>query len=230
MTGSSTKPVPPTIITDPSALNDRTENTPALTLYSANDANLDSVPPSPVFETESKQADNKSSIQVNMEQLLQPHDNPENPFAFTSEQLSALYDPKNVELLSAYGGLEGIAKGLHSNAKDGLSTDEHAPFDPISLNDIIDTHVMEVTKPELDSQGPATPPPAHHTTANSRFAQRAAVFGSNTLPDVKAKNIFQLMWMAFKDKTLVCFNLVLISYCKIYFACPEEFLTASKSY
>lgn len=220
MTGSSTKPVPPTIITDPSALNDRTENTPALTLYSANDANLDSVPPSPVFETESKQADNKSSTQVNMEQFLQPHDNPENPFAFTSEQLSALYDPKNVELLSAYGGLEGIAKGLHSNAKDGLSTDEHAPFDPISLNDIIDIHVMEVTKPELDSQGSATPPPAHHTTANSRFAQRITTFGSNTLPDVKAKNIFQLMWMAFKDKTLVCFNLVLISYYKIYFCLP----------
>ncbi|GAB5586217.1 plasma membrane calcium [Umbelopsis nana] len=210
MTTSSPKPAPPTIITDPSALNDRSVNTPALTLYSASDANLESAPPTPMVEPEQKQDDTKSSSHVNIEQLLKPHENPDNPFAFTSEQLSALYDPKNIELLSAYGGVEGIANGLHSNVKNGLSADEHAPFEPITLNDIIEPHEANDTKTESDRLKSATPPPTNHTTANSRFDQRQAIFGANVLPDVKAKNIFQLMWMAFKDKTLILLTVAAI--------------------
>jgi P-type Ca2+ transporter type 2C len=207
MTGSSPKPVPPTIITDPSALNDRTENTPALTLYSADEANLESTPPSPHFDPEPKSDDTKSTNPVNIEQLLQQHQDPQNPFAFTTTQLSALYDPKNIELLAAYGGLEGIAQGLHSNIRDGLSNDENAPFESITLSAITDTQTFEESKDEMDNVATneaATPAPTQHTTSGTRFGQRQAVFGSNVLPDVKAKNIFQLMWMAFNDKTLVC--------------------------
>jgi Ca2+-transporting ATPase len=188
-------------------LNDRTENTPALTLYSADEANLESTPPSPLFDPEPKPDDTKSTNPVNIEQLLQQHQDPQNPFAFKTEQLSALYDPKNIELLAAYGGLEGIAKGLHSNARDGLSTDENAPFEPITLSALTDSYDNDESKHEVsnaESKEHATPPPAQHTTSDTRFGQRQAVYGSNVLPDVKAKNIFQLMWMAFNDKTLVC--------------------------
>ncbi|CAO3686790.1 unnamed protein product [Umbelopsis ramanniana] len=213
MTGSSPKPVPPTIITDPSALNDRTENTPALTLYSADEANVESTPPSPLFDPEPKPDDTKSTNPVNIEQLLQQHQDPQNPFAFTTKQLSALYDPKNIELLAAYGGLEGIAKGLHSNARDGLSTDENAPFEPITLSALTDTNGTDESKYELsdgESKEHSTPPPAQHTTSGTRFGQRQAVYGSNVLPDVKAKNIFQLMWMAFNDKTLILLTVAAI--------------------
>lgn len=206
MTASSPKPAPPTIITDPSALNDRTEDTPALTLYSANDATPDSVPPSPLYAPSIKE----DGHNIGIDHLLQPHQDPENPFAFTTEQLSALYDPKNIELLAAYGGLEGIARGLHTDIKSGLSSDEHAPFEPVSLNDIIETQV-EKDKPEITAEKPiSAPSPGHHTAANSRFAQRQAVFGPNVLPEAKGKNIFQLMWMAFKDKTLILLTVAAI--------------------
>jgi hypothetical protein len=204
MTGSSPKPEPPTIITDPSALNDRTENTPALTLYSADDNNLESNPPSPLFDAKPKPDDTKSSNPVNIEKLLQYHGDPQNPFAFTIDQLYAMFDPKNIDLLVAFGGLEGIAKGLHSNIKDGLSNHENAPFEPITLSQLIDSDNVEHPKLEDECVSPPAPSPTQHTSANTRFAQRQAVFGTNTLPEVKGNNIFQLMWMAFKDKTLVC--------------------------
>jgi magnesium-transporting ATPase (P-type) len=210
MSASSPKPQPPTIITDPSALNDRSEDTPALTLYSANDAYSESAPQSPLYAPSTHEDTHKSTNNLSIHHYLQPHDDPGNPFAFTTDQLAALYDPKNIELLAAYGGLEGVAKGLHSNVKTGLSSDEQAPFEPVTLTDIIDNQVdnkdaesREAKKEQKHSSL------SSHTATDSRFAQRIANFGANVLPEAKGKNIFQLMWMAFKDKTLVCLNFLL---------------------
>lgn len=46
-------------------------------------------------------------------------------------------------------------------------------------------------------------------------AARREMFGTNTLPGVKGKNIFQLMWMALQDRVLVNhkpFNLITLKY------------------
>lgn len=221
MTASTPKPQPPTIITDPSALNDRSEDTPALTLYSANDAHSESAPQSPLYAPSTHEDNHRSTNNLSLHDYLRPHDDAGNPFAFTTDQLGALYDPKNIELLAAYGGLEGVAKGLHSNIKNGLSSDEQAPFEPVTLSDISDTQIdvkeTNETKDSADAKEATESeeskkhlPPKKtnsvlsHTATNSRYAQRISNFGANVLPEAKGKNIFQLMWMAFKDKTLVC--------------------------
>ncbi|OAD07131.1 hypothetical protein MUCCIDRAFT_19942, partial [Mucor lusitanicus CBS 277.49] len=105
-----------------------------------------------------------------------------NPFAFTPDQLAALQDPKNIDLLHTYGGLDGVAKGLHADVHHGLTPNTTADKH-ITLNDIT-----------LD---------ASKLTTASTFAQRYSIFGRNALPPVKGKSIFQLMWMAFNDKTLI---------------------------
>ncbi|KAG1222878.1 hypothetical protein G6F68_020514 [Rhizopus microsporus] len=91
------------------------------------------------------------SISVDMrDQLMTPHSDPSNPFAFTPDQLSALQDPKNIQLLHAYGGLNGVAKGLHANIKAGLTSSDD--FDSkVTLNDItLDQSLIKEASPSID--------------------------------------------------------------------------------
>lgn len=118
---------------------------------------------------------------------LESHTDPTNPFVFTPPQLSALMDPKNMILLSQFGGLQGVALGLHANLTLGLSTTKQT------------CHAVSLDPPPQETDGKKL------TTMDAR----ASVFGQNVLPPVKSKTIFELMWCAFKDKTLVMKVLVL---------------------
>ncbi|KAI9318809.1 PMCA-type calcium-translocating P-type ATPase [Dichotomocladium elegans] len=149
-----------------------------------------------------------SHVGVDMSnEYLQPHSDPSNPFAFTPTQLSALMDPKNLELLRQFGGLQGVAKGLHANTSRGLTPHEKIGS-TITLNDL-----SSLAEDETEDPAQKTPlrsqtmfSSATHTSAESSkgtFPQRVAVFGANVLPRAESKNIFQLMWMAMKDKTLI---------------------------
>ncbi|KAI8376542.1 PMCA-type calcium-translocating P-type ATPase [Radiomyces spectabilis] len=165
-------------------------------------------------------ADNEKSSTVNIDMrtdLTSPHNDPSNPFAFTPNQLSALMDPKNLPLLHTFDGLVGVAKGLHANIQHGLSTNAQI-HTPISLTDIIH-HQPQDPADTTQQQQENTPthtssPPsirsqhqndqASSTHHDSPFASaRTDIFGTNVLPPVRSKNIFQLMWMAMKDKTLI---------------------------
>lgn len=131
--------------------------------------------------------------------LTTPHSNPSNPFAFTPDQLAALQDPKNIDLLHTYGGLEGVARGLHANVHTGL--DPHTTIDAnVTLLDITnDKQQIKDASVTVIEDTTAIIEPQH----TGPYAQRSNVFGANVLPPVKGKNIFQLMWLAFNDKTLV---------------------------
>jgi Ca2+-transporting ATPase len=148
-----------------------------------------------------------TEVKVDMrDTLTSPHNDPNNPFAFTPDQLAALHDPKNLELLHTYGGLKGVARGLHTNIHNGLVPNTVLDKN-IRLTDIIsdvklcteekgtDTlHIENISSENLDPT---------KTQADGPFSKRIEIFGANILPPAKVKNIFQLMWMAFKDKTLV---------------------------
>ncbi|KAI8072590.1 PMCA-type calcium-translocating P-type ATPase [Gongronella butleri] len=135
-------------------------------------------------------------VQVSMIDATTPHSDASNPFAFTPIQLSALMDPKNLPLLVTYNGLQGIARGLHADIVNGL------PIDPSSEH--IDKRVqLDDVKEPSSQQNAASSASLSPSTATTPFDTRAAVFGHNVLPPVKSKNIFQLMWMAFNDKTLI---------------------------
>jgi Ca2+-transporting ATPase len=152
----------------------------------------------------------QNEYKVNMrESLTTPHSNPSNPFAFTPDQLAALHDPKNIELLHVFGGLEGVAKGLHADIRQGLNPnttfDQHVTLQDITLDSSklvteSSTQIEDINEPTLKKSSTFNTLSDHVT---GPYAERAKIFGANVLPPVKSKSIFQLMWLAFNDKTLV---------------------------
>ncbi|RCH82402.1 plasma membrane calcium, partial [Rhizopus stolonifer] len=152
-------------------------------------------------------------VKIDLRDNLSPHNDPSNPFAFTPEQLSSLMDPKNLPLLRSYGGLEGVARGLHVDLKAGLTP--NAPKHPhITLDQVIKEKDDSIYVEEIDVKRTPTIHSigrqlTHRTDTTvpvpdaSAFPQRKAIFGSNVLPETETKSIFQLMWIAFQDKTLI---------------------------
>ncbi|KAI8149542.1 PMCA-type calcium-translocating P-type ATPase [Fennellomyces sp. T-0311] len=167
---------PPAIVTHPDALEHGGE--PTL---------VGTATPSPVTST-------AKEVHVDMrEDLVTPHNDSSNPFAFVPSQLEALMDPKNLDLLIKYGGLEGVARGLHADIHDGLSPNAEINSS-ITLDSIM----------QSDTQA------ASSYAAASSFEKRDQFFGTNVLPQAKGKNIFQLMLLAFRDKTLILLGVAAI--------------------
>ncbi|KAI9492376.1 PMCA-type calcium-translocating P-type ATPase [Zychaea mexicana] len=139
--------------------------------------------PSPVTSTVKT---DQGEIKVDMrEDLVTAHKDSDNPFAFKPSQLEALMDPKNLDLLIKYGGLEGVARGLHADIHAGLS-----PTTEISSSIPLDSIMNASTE-------------SSSFEAVNNIEQRTQVFGTNILPQIKGKSIFQLMFLAFRDKTLI---------------------------
>ncbi|KAF1806589.1 PMCA-type calcium-translocating P-type ATPase [Mucor lusitanicus] len=134
-------------------------------------------------------------VKIDLRDNLTPHNDPSNPFAFVPEQLSSLMDPKNVPLLRTYGGLEGVARGLHVDLASGLT-----PNAPAHQNITLDQVIRDKDDSVYLTHRTDATVPAPDLTA---FPQRKAVFGANVLPETESKSIFALMWIAFQDKTLI---------------------------
>jgi len=157
----------------------------------------------------------------------------DNPFAFTPKQLARLHDPKSLDVLRAMGGLFGLTMGLRTNIKNGLSPHETRLVAKLTLEQVrhevrerdllemgpsneaeaqkghigdsyISLEPMETILPDIK------PSPLARTFSLRNpyrpampFEDRRRVFSSNSIPLRKGKNIFQLMWVALKDKILV---------------------------
>ena len=164
---------------------------------------------------------------------------PNNPFAFAPKQLTKLHDPKDLNVLRGFGGMYGLAYGLRTDVKAGLSPDEDLLEGQVSLQDVF--HAVETRRKQDVKNGVETPSPEAHTknitpipsqreepsrsdsgrrksslasilptntsTKESappkRFSDRISVFSENRIPSRKPKTLFQLMWLALHDKTLV---------------------------
>ncbi|CAO3591880.1 unnamed protein product [Absidia cylindrospora] len=160
-----------------------------------------------------KAATEKEQVKLTMTDPMLQHTDNNNPFAFTPTQLATLMDPKNLPLLSQFGGLQGVARGLHAKLQSGLSATpelEQIKY-AISLNEVIPKDNNEEDPPTTNIQhyessiNSTTTTTTTTTTppSSTLFDSRASIFGHNVLPPAKSKNIFELMWMAFKDKTLI---------------------------
>ncbi|KAG2226158.1 hypothetical protein INT45_003303 [Circinella minor] len=138
-------------------------------------------------------------IKIDMrEDLVTAHNDNNNPFAFIPSQLEALMDPKNLDLLIKYGGLEGVARGLHAELHTGLSPNAEIS-NKVTLNSIMN---------ESNNTNSANADTSIKPINN--LEQRTHVFGTNVLPQIKGKNIFQLMFLAFRDKTLILLGIAAI--------------------
>jgi len=102
------------------------------------------------------------------------------PFAFKPYALAALLDPKTLEDLNTMGGLEGICTGLGTNPTRGLSA-----------------HSLGQGARDGEKSG-------GEGAFAASLSDRQRVYGTNSLPTRPSKSLPQFMWLAFKDKVLVC--------------------------
>ncbi|KAI8178051.1 Calcium-transporting ATPase 2 [Colletotrichum sp. SAR 10_75] len=115
-----------------------------------------------------------------------------NPFAFSPGQLNKLFNPKSLSAFRALGGLQGIARGIQTDVRSGLSVDETGVKSTVSFSDAVD----------FDSK-PATPTERHATTSSTPFADRTRVYGRNVLPPKKGKSIWRLMYIELSEKVII---------------------------
>ncbi|KAI9014041.1 PMCA-type calcium-translocating P-type ATPase, partial [Hyaloraphidium curvatum] len=101
------------------------------------------------------------------------------PFAFAPSKLVQLFDPKSTDLLTALGGGAGVCQGLLVDPARGLD-DAGAALAADSKAVPLDT---VPSSPGID--------------------RRREIYGDNRLPEQKAKTIFELMWLAAQDKTII---------------------------
>lgn len=149
---------------------------------------------------------------LNDEQALHPDPGTEadfevedNKFAFSPGQLSKLFNPKSLGAFHALGGIAGIEKGLRTNRKNGLSVDEQRLDGYVSFEDAVTPRISDsptITAAEKGIQRSETVGTSSRVAKGS-FLDRKRVFSDNRLPERKAKNIFQLAWMAYNDKVLI---------------------------
>jgi Ca2+-transporting ATPase len=126
----------------------------------------------------------------------------DNPFAFSPGQLNKLLNPKSLSAFRALGGLQGIAKGLQTDVRSGLSVDENGAPSRVTF----DEAVAAASKPSSSaaaskeaSSTNATPP----ADASSSFTDRTRVYSRNVLPPKKATPFWKLMWNVYNDAVLI---------------------------
>ncbi|KAF4547498.1 Cation transporting ATPase-like protein [Elsinoe fawcettii] len=124
-----------------------------------------------------------------------------NPFAFTPGQFSKLFNPKSMGAFHALGGIDGIEKGLRSDRVAGLSSDETSVDGYMSFGEATGGSFT----PDSPTVDPKTSSTVNHTPKadGDRFTDRLRIFSDNRLPERKSKTIWELAWIAYKDKILL---------------------------
>lgn len=148
------------------------------------------------------------------------------PFAFDPCRLASLLDPKDFDALQALGGITSILDGLGTHPTGGLLLDvpDHDGDRPSHANlgagqgasQRHDRHIREPHAIVPDDSQPLSSSttggndvgtkPDPHTAS---LADRKAVYGENILPQRPTTSLLGLMWLALKDKVLVCQFLIL---------------------
>ena len=109
----------------------------------------------------------------------------DNKFAFSPRQMSQLVDSRSLSAFRALGGIDGLERGLRTDRRCGLSSEEM----------LLDGHVSFNAPVRLMSASVGGRP-------NEPFADRKRVFGDNHVPTKKPPNFLQLMWMTYNDYVL----------------------------
>lgn len=109
----------------------------------------------------------------------------DNKFAFSPRLMSQLVDSRSLSAFRALGGLDGLERGLRTDRRCGLSSEEM----------LLDGHVSFNAPVRLMSASIGGRP-------NEPFVDRKRVFGDNHVPTKKPPNFLQLMWMTYNDYVL----------------------------
>lgn len=162
------------------------------------------------FRTPAQSDCGASFITVDAEAALRPDPGSEadftvdnNPFAFSPGQLSKLLNPKSLNAFRALGGLDGIERGLQSDAQAGLSVDETTVRSRVTFE--------QAARRDSDSSPEVlgnVPHASQHGSEN--FTDRIRVYGKNVLPPKKATPLWRLVFNAYKDKVIILLSIAAI--------------------
>ncbi|KAG5929154.1 hypothetical protein E4U42_006978 [Claviceps africana] len=131
-----------------------------------------------------------------------------NPFAFTPGQLNKMFNPKSLPAFFALGGLRGLEKGLRSNRKTGLSSDETTLDGQVSFEEATAENGKTVAK--NSNSGEVSKTQSRESPGTGAFADRYRVFRDNRLPEKKGKSLLQLMWITYNDKVLILLSIAAV--------------------
>ncbi|GJC91955.1 calcium-transporting ATPase [Colletotrichum higginsianum] len=140
----------------------------------------------------------------------------ESKFAFTPGHLTKLLNPKSLSAFYALGGLNGLEKGLQTNRKSGLGTDEDkldakVSFEEVALKGVPKYGAAGNAVPQPDPNAkndvPIPPPPSEYTGG---FSDRKHAFRDNRLPPKKQKSFLQMVWIAYNDKVLILLTIAAV--------------------
>ncbi|KAL7928529.1 calcium P-type ATPase [Trichoderma chlorosporum] len=129
-----------------------------------------------------------------------------NPFAFTPGQLNKMFNPKSLAAFYKLGGLRGLERGLRTDRKAGLSTEENLLEGSVTFDEAT---AKNNNKP---TDAPTPPSQAVRVTSQSsrqqqRYEDRYRVFRDNRLPEKKGKSLLELMWITYNDKVLILLSI-----------------------
>ncbi|TGZ76872.1 putative calcium-transporting ATPase 2 [Ascodesmis nigricans] len=130
----------------------------------------------------------------------------DNRFAFTPGMLGRLLNPKSLAVFRALGGMDGLEKGLRTDRTSGLNLDEVSLDGQVTFEQATghpDPNASIDIPVEKKENGVHVPHIGDGKHESSAFQDRLRVFGDNRLPEKKSKSLFELMWIAFKDKVLI---------------------------
>lgn len=125
-----------------------------------------------------------------------------NPFAFTPGLFGKLLNPKSLGAFHALGGLDGIEKGLRSDRKSGLNSDEQKIDGTITFQQATGSGNALPEIPAQIARSSTNRLPQAKSQGN-KFVDRLRIFSDNRLPDRKSKSVWELAWIAYKDKILL---------------------------
>ncbi|KAH7316959.1 hypothetical protein B0I35DRAFT_333590, partial [Stachybotrys elegans] len=112
-----------------------------------------------------------------------------NPFAFTPGQMSKLLNPKSYQAFSALGKVDGLARGLLSDTKVGLSVDETCMSSSVAFDNGVKYRTPVSFLADQPRNGSAEP-----------FEDRIRVFGKNTIPPMRAEPLLRNHFVLFSGR------------------------------
>jgi Ca2+-transporting ATPase len=142
-------------------------------------------------EEEGEEEDKQMELDLTQDENIDP-----TPFTFKPYHLASLVDPKSLETLEAMGGADALLAGLGVDPTNGLSIVGNRPESG-------DAPAVVVTEPGGEKGKVGEKSTREGAAYAGTVEDRQRIYGSNVLPARKSKSLWQLMWLALKDKVLV---------------------------
>ncbi|EFZ02515.1 phospholipid-translocating P-type ATPase domain-containing protein [Metarhizium robertsii ARSEF 23] len=133
-----------------------------------------------------------------------------NPFAFTPGQLNKMFNPKSLSAFFALGGMRGLEKGLRSDRKSGLSSDETFLDGEVTFDQATAENDKKATEGAITTTAAVARMQTNKSRGNDSFADRYRVFRDNRLPVKKGKSLLELMWITYNDKVLILLSIAAV--------------------